>query len=283
MSTFYPGGRHELGQNFLVNRKIINEFISLVNDSHGPIIEIGAGSGALTMPLGQLGRPVTAVEIDPVRADKLRARVGPAVNVATGDIHTFQFPRSPHTVVGNIPFHLTTAILRRILEEPGWHGALLIVQWEVARRRAGVGGATLLTASWWPWYQFTLVRRIPAHSFRPVPSVDGGLLSIARRDHAFVPDRDLLTYQRFVKDVFTGRGRGVLGILRASGKLSSADIDVWARRNRVGPAALPKDLKAEQWASLWHAIPTQRDAHSRYKPAPGKRRRSRAPDRKMGR
>lgn len=283
MSTFYPGGRHELGQNFLVNKKIIDEFIRLVNDSHGPIIEIGAGSGALTMPLGQLGRPVTAVEIDPVQADKLRTRVGPAVNVATGDIQTFRFPRSPHTVVGNIPFHLTTAILRRILDEPGWHSALLIVQWEVARRRAGVGGATLLTASWWPWYQFTLIRRIPARSFRPVPSVDGGLLSIARRDEPLILDRDLPSYQRFVKAVFTGRGRGVLGILRASGKLSPADIDVWARRNGVGPADFPKDLKAEQWASLWHAISAQRGAPSRYKPAPGKRRRSRRHDHKMGR
>ncbi len=252
MLTFHPGGRHELGQNFLVNKQIIDEFIKIVKDSQGPIIEIGSGGGALTMPLGRLGRPVTSVEIDPVLADRLRDRVDPGVDVVTGDILRFRFPRSPHVVVGNIPFHLTTAILRRLLDEPGWNSALLIIQWEVARRRAGIGGATLLTAAWWPWYEFTLVRRIPAHSFRPAPSVDGGMLLITRRDVPLV--RDHVHYQRFVKEVFTGRGKGVLGIMRASGKLTTADLGTWARANGIGPTTLPKDLAAEQWASLWNAV-----------------------------
>ncbi len=49
-------------------------------------------------------------------------------------------------VVGNLPFHLTTPILRRLLAAGGWTEAVLLTQWEVARKRAGVGGRTMLTA-----------------------------------------------------------------------------------------------------------------------------------------
>src|SRR5699024_11383810 len=96
-------------------------------------------------------------------------------------VHPPRFTRVPYTtlfrsvLVGNLPFHLTTAILRRIFRAPGWKHAILLVQWEVARRRAGVGGATMMTAQWWPWFDFELGRRVPARAFTPRPNVDGGV------------------------------------------------------------------------------------------------------------
>src|SRR5690606_36671141 len=71
-------------------------------------------------------------------------------------------------------------ILRRLLRRPDWRHAILLTQWEVARKRAGVGGGTLLTAQSAPWSEFTLHGRVPARAFRPAPSVDGGILSITR-------------------------------------------------------------------------------------------------------
>src|SRR5699024_12265525 len=90
----------------------------------------------------------------------------------------YQFLHIPHVLVINLPFQLTTAILRRIFRAPGWKHAILLVQWEVARRRAGVGGATMMTAQWWPWFDFELGRRVPARAFTPRPNVDGGVLII---------------------------------------------------------------------------------------------------------
>src|SRR5699024_12373295 len=58
----YGHGRHEHGQNFLTDHKIINSIIDLVKQTSGPIIEIGPGSGALTHPMAYLGRAITAVE-----------------------------------------------------------------------------------------------------------------------------------------------------------------------------------------------------------------------------
>ena len=108
--------RHELGQNFLADPHLIAEVQRLVRtETSGPIIELGAGDGALTRPLARLGRPVTALEIDPRRARRLAvhlragsADTGARIEVICADILRHRFPATPHTIVGNIPFHLTT-------------------------------------------------------------------------------------------------------------------------------------------------------------------------------
>lgn len=242
-------GRHETGQNFLVDRRVIARVVGTVAPLPGPIVEIGSGDGALTMPLARLGRPITAVEIDVARADRLRERSLANVDVVARDALGFRFPRHPHVVVGNVPFHLTTAILRRLLAQDAWTHAVLLVQWEVARRRAGVGGATLMTASWWPWYEFALLDRVPSSAFRPIPGVDGGLLRIERRSVPLVTDRS--RYQRFVAEVFTGPGRGLPEVLRRTGRVERRALDRWLAANGISSARLPRHLTAQQWAELW--------------------------------
>ena len=139
-------GRHEHGQNFLTDHSTISTITQLVATTKGRIIEIGPGDGALTAPLARLGRSVTAVEIDARLARRLIDRLPSRVDVITDDFLTYRLPTSPYVLVGNLPFHQTTAMLRRILHAPAWTDAILLVQWEVARRRAGVGGATMMTA-----------------------------------------------------------------------------------------------------------------------------------------
>ncbi|MEV7426956.1 23S ribosomal RNA methyltransferase Erm [Streptomyces sp. NPDC091212] len=243
------GGRHELGQNFLVDRSVIDDIDGLVARTSGPIVEIGAGEGALTLPLSRHGRPLTAVEIDPKRARRLDGRTPGNVTVVCADILRHRLPQHPHVVVGNIPFHVTTPIVKRLLAADHWHTAVLLVQWEVARRRAGVGGASMLTAAWWPWYEFELRSRVPARSFRPVPSVDGGLLTMRRRTDPPAVERG--PYQDFVKQVFTGRGNGLRQILERTGRFDRDALRAWLRHHPAAHRALPKDLTAHQWVSLW--------------------------------
>ena len=58
------GGRHELGQNFLVHGPTLEKIAAIVAATQGPILEIGSGSGALTRHLARLQRPLTAIDID---------------------------------------------------------------------------------------------------------------------------------------------------------------------------------------------------------------------------
>jgi 23S rRNA (adenine-N6)-dimethyltransferase len=158
-------------------------------------------------------------------------------------------------VVSNVPFHLTTPVLRHLLAARGWSAAVLITQWEVARKRAGVGGTTLLTAQWWPWYSFALDRRISAHAFRPRPSVDAGLLVIDRRSRPLLPAREQPRYAAWVARVFSGRGRGAAEVLVRNGVPRSLAADLARRRSgRKGPAAvLPRDLHADDWVAAYDA------------------------------
>ncbi|GAA2719551.1 23S ribosomal RNA methyltransferase Erm [Actinocorallia aurantiaca] len=255
MHTQRPG-RHELGQNFLIDRSVIHAFVGLVAETDGPIIEIGPGDGALTLPMQRLGRPLTAVEIDGRHVRRLAHRTRPPTEIVHADFLRHPLPAAPHVLAGNLPFHQTTAMLRHILDASGWVDAVLITQWEVARRRAGVGGASMMTAQWWPWFEFRLHRRVPASAFRPRPGVDGGLLAVSRRRRPLVEEQARKRYQDVVRRVFTGGGRGMAEILAtAVPGMSRRQASQWTRLHGIPPAALPKALTAEQWADLFRHCP----------------------------
>nr|WP_311033296.1 23S rRNA (adenine(2058)-N(6))-methyltransferase Erm(55) [Mycobacteroides chelonae]WHP53456.1 23S ribosomal RNA methyltransferase [Mycobacteroides chelonae] len=251
MPTFHAG-RHEFGQNFLTDQKTINQIVELVSKSNGPIIEIGSGAGALTLPMQTLRRPITAIEIDHRQVHALRRRANSRTAVVHDDFLHFQLPCSPYTFVGNLPFHQTTAMLRRILHSGHWTTAILLVQWEVARRRAAVGGATMMTAQSWPWYAFRLVGRVPASAFTPQPGVDAGLMVITRRAVPLVDTAQRKQYRAFVHAVFTSKGRGLRQILlRVAEPSSRGAVTTWIAKQRLSDISLPRDLTPAQWAELF--------------------------------
>jgi len=248
-------GRHEYGQNFLTDPSVAAAMATAVARYPArPILELGAGDGALTEVLLDLGRPVTAVELDPRRVQHLRRRFGSRIVVRHGDLLRERFDH-PVDVVSNVPYALTTPLLRRLLHTPRWAHALLLLQWEVARKRAAVGGTTALTARWWPWFEFRLLGRVPARAFRPVPSVDGGILEIARRDRPLL-DGPVEGYQRMVDLVFTGRGRGALDVVAR--RYGRATARAWAAGARIEGRPLPRDLGPHDWADLYALVRDRR-------------------------
>lgn len=276
-------GAHELGQNHLVDPRAVTKIVTLVADRRLPLLEWAAGRGALTRELAALGRPLEAVEIDPHAVAALRRRVGPHVAITHGDILRHAPPQHPHDLVSNLPFHLTTPALRRLLGLDHWQRAVLLTQWEVARKRAAVGGTTLLTAQWWPWFAFELAGRVPASAFAPRPTVDGGILVIDRRTRPSLPPVRRGAYQRWVAAVFAARGRGIAAMLRAADHSGSQDrrsrndrsrVDHALRDVGVAPSRLPRDLTAEQWASLFSRLgpAPQRPAPARRRPPRGSQR-----------
>ncbi|GAB3691248.1 23S ribosomal RNA methyltransferase Erm [Corynebacterium nasicanis] len=250
----YSHGRHEHGQNFLTDSRVIASLMERVASTTGPLIEIGPGEGALSRPLAGIGRSLTAVEIDPRLTEALRLALGPAVTVINDDFLRYRLPSHPHVIVGNIPFHLTTAILRRLLHAPAWTDAVLLMQWEVARRRAGVGASTMMTAQWAPWFTFELGERVPRAAFTPRPGVDGGVLHIRRRTTPLVPTKNRKAFQALVHTLYTGRGRGLGEIItRAKILPSQQAAQAWAERSGVRPTALPSDLSVVQMVSLFES------------------------------
>lgn len=198
--------RRSLGQNFL-RPEVAREIVASAGLRPGDlVVEIGAGRGAFTRALAGLPVDVVAVELDPVWAARLRDDLRRAgcqrVRVVHGDFLAFALPARPFRVVGSLPFGRTTDMLRRLLDDPRvpLERADLVVQWEVAQKRASPEPATLLGAAWAPWWEFRLGRRIAAAEFRPVPRTDAGVLVAERRRPALLPPAMAREYARFVRD-----------------------------------------------------------------------------------
>lgn len=144
------------------------------------MLDVGAGTGAITAPLVAAGMRVIAVEAHPGRAAHLRRRFGDRVVVVQVDASDLRLPRRPYHVVANPPFEISTALLRRLLQ-PGSRlvSARLLLQDQAARRWAGphAPGAR----RWSPDFAVSLGPRVPRAAFSPPPRVDVRILAIDRR------------------------------------------------------------------------------------------------------
>jgi 23S rRNA (adenine-N6)-dimethyltransferase len=197
--------RRRLGQNFL-RPDAADRLVEEADVGAGElVVEPGAGSGALTMAMARRGADVFAIELDARWSQQLEERAGALtvgrIRVVRGDFLSVRLPSRPYRVVGCPPFGQTTALLRHLLDAPGPHlnRVDLIIQWEVARKRASSPPATLLSTLWAPWWEFHLGPRVPASQFRPVPQVEAGMLTVRRRDPPLLPLAMVRPYAAFVE------------------------------------------------------------------------------------
>jgi 23S rRNA (adenine-N6)-dimethyltransferase len=233
--------RRGLNQHFLRSRRLAAELVrsaGLTRDDF--VLEIGAGTGRLTAELAPVVRHVVAVELDPSLARELRARVADNVTVVQGDGLRYPLPTEPFRVVANLPFGQTTAFLHHLLDDPSVPlvRADLVVEWGYTLKRAAVWPSTLLGATWGAWWTFRIDRRLAAQCFEPAPSVDAGLLVVARRDPPLVPVSDRRAYGEFIRRGFNGGLRAVASPRQV---------------RRVARRAAPRDLDVHQWAALFRA------------------------------
>jgi 23S rRNA (adenine-N6)-dimethyltransferase len=131
------------------------------------VVDVGAGTGALTAPLVRCGAHVVAVELHPRRVDGLRRRFATEpVTVVRADASDLRLPRRPFRVVANPPFGITTALLRRLLA-PGSRlvAADLVLPYPVAARWAAGRGPG--ANRWLQHYDVRLGRRLPGSAFTP--------------------------------------------------------------------------------------------------------------------
>jgi len=217
-------------QHFLRTSALAAELVADAGIGPGDLVlDIGAGGGRLTAELATRARHVVAIELDPRWAAHLRGR-WPNVEVAEVDILGFELPAEPFRVVANLPFDGTTGVLRLLLDDPRVPlvRADLVVEWDVARKRACPWPSTLNGVLWSAWYRLTVLRRLPASAFDPPPRVDAGVLAVERRERPLVEASAWQDYRRFVAAGFRH------GLRRVG-----------------GGRAQPRELDAHQWARLF--------------------------------
>jgi 23S rRNA (adenine-N6)-dimethyltransferase len=146
------------------------------------VLDIGAGTGALTRPLLASGARVVAVELHAGRRHLLHdlASHEPRLTVVGADARDLWLPRRPFRVVSNPPYDGVSRILRRLLS-PGSRmlDADLVVQRQVARRwmSAQAPGAQRWSAK----YEVSIAQALPRTAFRHPPRVDSVVLRVSQR------------------------------------------------------------------------------------------------------
>lgn len=246
--------RRELGQNFLKDKRVARRIV----DESGVggedlVVEFGAGGGMLTRQLARVARRVVAVERDPRWAARLKRRFSETgnVRVVQGDALVVGLPVEPFVVVANIPFNLTTPVLRRLLDDPASppEKVCLLVQKQVALKHARSVPTTLRTLDWSPWYRFSAGLELPSGAFHPEPEVDARLLAAIRRDSPLVDPRYRGLFRTFARRAFEGSGNGVGRTLRPF--FTRTQLRRLARDNGFALESPPSMLTVHQWASVF--------------------------------
>jgi 16S rRNA (adenine1518-N6/adenine1519-N6)-dimethyltransferase len=183
--------QRELGQNFLIDRNILDVIERLAGILPGDVVlEVGGGEGVLTQRLAAAARHVHLIEIDERLREVLLGAVGPLANVDVvwGDatrVPLDVLSPAPTRMVANLPYGVAaTVILRTIIELASVRDWVVMVQREVGERfAAGPGSSAYGIPSVLAQLacEVKVLRPVSRHVFRPVPNVDSVLLGLTRR------------------------------------------------------------------------------------------------------
>jgi 16S rRNA (adenine1518-N6/adenine1519-N6)-dimethyltransferase len=259
--------RKRFGQHFL-EPVWVDKVIKAINPQPTQdFIEIGPGPGALTRPLAQRVKSVTAFEIDRDLAAALEAEEIPNLTVVQGDFLEVVDPASPkplapgpYRVAGNLPYNVASAIMFKLVE---LHAegvqlidATLMLQREVADRLvAGPGSKEygVLSILIGHAADVDTVLKLPAGAFRPPPKVLSSLVRVRFREPRPAV-KDPALFARIVQSVFTRRrktmanallalddGSAAAPVLRPAEALAAAGLD--------GPRR-PETLSIDEFAAL---------------------------------
>jgi len=175
------------GQHFTIDSLLIQEAIHLAQlQPDDLVLDIGAGRGALTLPLLAHAGQVIAIENDPALVTLLRLRLQRhtgRLTIAGMDFRRFRLPDTPFKVVASIPYRITADILKALMVTGAdrFRGGSLIMQLEPARKLTSDAPANPYVVFYRTLYVFRLRCEIAPSSFCPPPTVRSALLSIRRR------------------------------------------------------------------------------------------------------
>jgi len=257
-----------LGQNFLVNQTILEKIVTAAELTPGDIVlEVGAGLGTLTERLARHTGHVVAVELDQRLMPVLQSVLADFDNITLiqGDILTLdpaasisaasiQHPASStqYKVVANLPYYITSAVLRHLLEaslKP--QRMVIMVQREVAERIvAKPGQMSLLAVSVQFYGRPRLLFRIKPGSFYPPPEVESAVVRVDLHATPPVPTEDTAAFFRVVRAGFAQRRKQLRNSLAAGLGQSSDEVVAKLRKVGVDPRRRAQTLSLEEWVNV---------------------------------
>ena len=257
-----------LGQNFLIDQDVIDAII----DGSGVtekslVIEIGPGTGALTLPLAERAGRLVAVELDDRMIQGLRIKTFGLGNVEIihddilkVDLQALirreleEYGLSDVRIVGNLPYYITTPIIMKLLESgTGASSITVMMQKEVGDRIAAEPGTKLSGAITYSVHYYAEVSEIVdagRECFYPAPKVDSVVLRLDIRPEKAVSVKDEALYFRCIKAGFSQRRKTLHNSLMSIGDIDKKTIDEALDRAGIAGDRRAESLSMEEFAVL---------------------------------
>ncbi|MGA9192640.1 MAG: 16S rRNA (adenine(1518)-N(6)/adenine(1519)-N(6))-dimethyltransferase RsmA [Anaerolineales bacterium] len=248
-----------LGQHFLFDPSTLLKIVDSAGLAAGEtVLEIGAGLGSLTCALAERAGEVIAIEFDRRLQPALAEAVQPLenVHVVVGDVLELDLEalvgQRQHAVVGNIPYNITSAVIRKVMEaqQPA-RTVVLTIQHEVARRiTSGPGDMSLLALSVQLYGSPKIVLRVGRGQFWPVPDVDSALIRIDMNPSGNRPASQVETIFRLARAGFGQRRKQLRNALSIGLSVPSDKAAAWLLRAEIEPRRRAQSLNLEEWERL---------------------------------
>lgn len=215
--------KKSLGQNFLIDNNIIAKLLLSIPQNR-PIIEVGTGSGNLTIALSaHTTCPIHTYEVDSMAYEAAQERNYPNQNIIfhLEDFLKAEIPIFPEKaiVVANIPYYITSPIIDKILQLPSIEKAFLMVQKEMAHRII----AKPSTNDYSSFSIFCNTRAltkklfdVSKNCFYPIPKVDSSYIELTPIDIHLNQIKNLISYNKIIRSAFWGKRKTLLNCLQKS-------------------------------------------------------------------
>ncbi len=268
--------RKSLSQNFLVDTDVLDAILAAADPRPGRrVLEVGPGLGILTAGLLEAGAAVVAVELDERLARRLRGALAGAIlrgehdagspgslaliegSILDVDVAAAIAP--PFDVVANLPYHITSPVLHRLLgAEPRPDRCVLMVQREVAERVAAPPGRMSYLSVFAQYHaSASVVRIVPPTSFEPAPSVESAILALDIRpadDPARLPAAEEDDLWRLVQAAFRERRKMLHNVLVRQLRIPPDRIAAALAAAGIDPDRRPQTLAVAEWLALRTAL-----------------------------
>lgn len=245
-------------QNFIRSKDLVDKLIDQTTISKEDVVlEIGAGKGVITVGLADKAKNVIALEVDATLLTELKHQLEDKRNVKVLNVafENFSFPSYPYKVFSNIPFNITSTVIKRLTESEQLQEAYLIVQKEAAKKFIGKPYDTAnsqMAVLIKPFFNLGIVYEFSKDDFTPRPNVDIALLKINKNSNPEVEMQNKSIYQDFVVYAFNQFKPNIVDGL--SSVMGRSNLLRLSSELKFSPISKPSQLDSEQWIGLFNYL-----------------------------
>ncbi|MCA9365033.1 MAG: ribosomal RNA small subunit methyltransferase A [Candidatus Moranbacteria bacterium] len=254
--------KKSLGQNFLRDERVVSQIADSVSLDTSCVVEIGPGEGVLTKKLAQKKVPVVAIELDDRLVSHLEKMFSSSfdVHIVSGNVLRVNisevlsglgYDPGRYVLVGNLPYYITSAIIRLFLESENQPQEMTImVQKEVADRIVAKPGQMSLLSLSVQYFGFPeTLFTVSKDSFSPIPKVDSSVVRISRIHRSLSLEKERLFF-RVARVGFSARRKTLVNNLSTGFGLSREQIVQILLSLELPPTVRAQELTVSQWIYL---------------------------------